>query len=146
MRARVSTPILVTKYPFSAISGNLKVCATGVIGKDSDGELFEIFKEGPKRNFKFYSSGTDVLLRTGFDDLLVLDFFVKTRFSITLVKIFVNDLNLPKFEDWSIFEPLIQVSVNQICMLETCEPALISLNSLEPYDPNPSLAETPILN
>ncbi len=133
------------KY-FSAIEGNLNLCATGVIGTDSEGKFSEIFKEGPKKNFNYYRSGDNMLLRTGFHELLVLDFFVKTRFSISLIKIFVNDLNLPEFDEWSIFLPLIQGSMYQICNLEDCTSMDLAWNSLQPYTPSPGSVEYPSLN
>ena len=133
-----------SKY-FSAIEGYLKLCATGVTGTNFEGNSVEIFREGPKKNFNYYRSGDNVLLRTGFDELLVLDFFVKTRFSISLVKIFVNDLNLPEFEQWSIFFPLMQGSVNQICKLEDCESTDMAWNALESFVPNPNSVENPNL-
>jgi len=133
-----------SKY-FSAIEGHLKLCATGVTVTDFEGNSSEIFKEGPKKNFNYYRSGENVLLRTGFDELLVLDFFVKTRFSISLVKIFVNDLNLPQFEQWSIFFPLLQGSMNQICKLEDCESTDLAWNALESFVPNPNSVEYPDL-
>jgi hypothetical protein len=133
------------KY-FSAIEGYLKLCGTGITRTDLEGNSSEIFKEGPKKNFNYYRSGDNVLLRTGFDELLVLDFFVKTRFSISLVKIFVNDLNLPQFDQWSIFFPFIQGSMNQICKLEDCTTTDMAWNALQPFVPNPSSAENPDLS
>jgi hypothetical protein len=133
-----------SKY-FSAIEGHLKLCATGVTVTDFEGNSSEIFKEGPKKNFNYYRSGENVLLRTGFDELLVLDFFVKTRFSISLVKIFVNDLNLPQFDQWSIFFPFIQGSMNQICKLEDCTTTDMAWNALQPFVPNPNSVENPDL-
>jgi hypothetical protein len=132
------------KY-FSAIEGYLKLCAPGVTATDFEGNSSEIFKEGPKRNFKYYRSG-NVLLRTGFDELLVLDYFVKTRFSISLVKVFVNDLNLPRFAQWSIFFPLMQGSVNQICRLEDCTSTAINWDTLQSFVPNPNAVENPNLS
>jgi len=131
------------KY-FSAIEGYLNLCAQGASVTDSEGNSSQIFKEGPKRNFKYYRS-ENVLLRTGFDELLVLDYFVKTRFSISLVKVFVNDLNLPRFDQWSIFFPLMQGSLNQICRLEDCTSTDIGWNSLQAFTPNPNAVEDPKL-
>lgn len=130
---------------FSAIEGYLKLCAIGVTGTDFEGNSSEIFRERPKKNFNYYRSGDNVLLRTGFDELLVLDFFVKTRFSISLVKIFVNDLNLPEFDQWSIFFPLIQGSMNQICKLEECKSTDMAWNALESFVPNSNSVENPDL-
>lgn len=126
----------VTSSYFSAIAESLNVCMSGVRAKNVDGSLVEVgLKNAPNKNFKFYQS-PNVLVRSSQDGLIVLDVFVKTKFSIIFYKIFVNDQNLPSKESWNALGPLLNDPSSRICAIEQCQAPMIDFARLSSFEPS----------
>jgi hypothetical protein len=135
----------VTSSYFSAIAESSKVCTSGVRAKNVDGSLVEVgLKNAPNKDFKFYQS-PDVLVRSSQDGLIVLDVFVKTKFSIIFYKIFVNDQNLPSKVSWGALNSLLNDPISRICRIEQCETPMIDLATIPSFVPSGRVGIKPAL-
>ena len=135
----------VTLNYFGAIADSLEVCTSGVSAKNIDGTFFEVgLKNAPKKRFKYYQN-SDVLVRSSQDGLIVLDVFVKTKFSIIFYKIFVNDQNLPNKTSWSSLNSLLNEPVSRICKIEQCEAPRVDFTTISSFGPSGLVASKPAL-
>lgn len=135
----------VTSNYFSAIAESLKVCTSGVRAKNVDGSLVEVgLKNAPNKDFKFYQS-PNVLVRSSQDGLIVLDVFIKTKFSIIFYKIFVNDQNLPNKASWGALNSLLNDPISRICRVELCETPKIDLATIPSFVPSGIVGNKPTL-
>lgn len=115
---------------FETIKNSLASCGKDVSGEDSSGETFQVtLKNAPTKNFKYYELGENAVMRTAEDGLIMLDVFVKTKYSVTLFKLFINDMNLPNRQTWSILNELLQQPIETLCQIEECVPDRIQIQA-----------------
>lgn len=113
---------------FSIISENLDKCSEGVRAINFSGSILELgIKESPYKNRQFFMS-QNMVVRSAQDELVSLDVYIKSKYSITFYKIFLNDLTMPNQSTWPEINSLIDAPLVRICVIEsvTCPSADLS--------------------